>query len=390
VERYHRVLLRSAGLYALLLAALAGVAPAAPRRIRQATETPVVTEGPWGRLEQTPVRLRVPEEMLPGEPLPIPPWSFGDTDPSAIAAALREAGVEAALARALLESARSGELTPSPEQIRTLPPDARGRLYEALRHRPGNSHQLYPVRLARDRLERRLVNVAPTARVLVESLLYERDSLPRSWLLADLPALTWLVADTAERGRVIQAVSQRDSLLLRLRVDAGSDVDALVRWWGRGGRRRDTESLLRSVQSVEGGYDLDAVHLLPPSVRALVYTYPAPDVAAERDCFWTAVRFLERTGPSPGLAEIQRELSRLVRVEGPLQLGDVLLFSSRGELVHAAVYLAADVYFTKNGGHFSVPWLFARREDLLDLYDDLDPGGAVHYRWPDVESRSLP
>jgi hypothetical protein len=68
----------------------------------------------------------------------------------------------------------------------------------------------------------------------------------------------------------------------------------------------------------------------------------------------------------------------------------VLLFSSRGELVHAAVYLAADVYFTKNGGHFSVPWLFARREDLLDLYDDLDPGGAVHYRWPDVESRSLP
>jgi hypothetical protein len=37
-----------------------------------------------------------------------------------------------------------------------------------------------------------------------------------------------------------------------------------------------------------------------------------------------------------------------------------------------------------------VPWLFARREDLLDLYDDLDPGGAVHYRWPDVESRSLP
>lgn len=367
----------------LLLAAIAAAASASPRRVRQAPEAPTVVEGPWGRLELTPVRLRVPEDMLPEEPLSIPPWSFGEAAPSEIAAVLRASGVDAAVADALLREVADGRLAPRPQQILALGAEVRGRLYEVLRHRPGNTHQLYPVRLARDRIERRLADVAPASRELVEGLLYERDSLPRTWLLADLPALTWLVADPAERGRVIQAVSQRDTLLLRLRVDDETDIDALVRWWGRGGRRRDIETLLRSVQRVEGGYDLDVVHLLPALVRALAYTYPAPEVAAERDCFWTAVGFFG--GSATSLPEIEREMKRLRPVEGPLQLGDVLLLASRGELVHAAVYVAADVYFTKNGGHFSVPWIFARREDLLELYDDLDDGGAVHYRWPGLD-----
>jgi hypothetical protein len=369
--------------YTLLFAALAVAAPASPRRVPH-SEAASVSTGPWGRLELTPVRIRVPEDMLPGEPLPIPPWLFPGATPAEIAATLRAAGVSAELADALLTGAPLQQLTPSPEQLLGLPPDVRGRLYEELRSRPGNTHQLYPVRLARDRLERRLAELEPGSRALLERLLYERESLPRSWLLADLPALTWLV-EPDQRGRVVQVVSQRDSLLLRVRVDADTDVDALVRWWSRGGRRRDIETLLRSVQGVEGGYDIDAVHLLPAGVRALVYNYPAPAVAAERDCFWTAVTFFGGPWRELGLAAVQQQLSRLRRVEGPPQLGDVLLLASGGELVHAAVYIAADVYFTKNGGHFSVPWLFAREADLLELYDDLDPGGIAHYRWPDLD-----
>jgi len=355
--------------------------PATP----QAPEKPEVSTGPWGRLELTPVRIRVPEEMLPEEPLPVPPWSFPGETAEQIAATLRAAGVGADLARALLAEAGSERLTPAPEQILSLAPEVRGRLYEELRRRPGNTHQLYPVRLARDRIERRLADLGPGSRAQLDALLYERDSLPHSLLLADLPALTSLVADPDERGRVIQAVSQRDSLLLRVRVDADTDVEALVRWWGRGGRRRDIETLLRSVQRVEGGYDLDAVHLLPAGVRALAYTYPAPTTAADRDCFWTAVHFFGRAGGELDTSGVQQQLSRLERVRGPLQLGDVLLLASRGELVHAAIYIAADVYFTKNGGHFSVPWLFVRKADLMELYDDLDAGGAVHYRWPDTD-----
>jgi hypothetical protein len=50
-------------------------------------------------------------------------------------------------------------------------------------------------------------------------------------------------------------------------------------------------------------------------------------------------------------------------------LGDVITLSkSGGAMVHAAVYIADDVVFTKNGDHFSQPWLLMKLDDMAARY----------------------
>lgn len=56
-------------------------------------------------------------------------------------------------------------------------------------------------------------------------------------------------------------------------------------------------------------------------------------------------------------------------VEEDYALGDVLLLSKLdGTLVHAAVFIADDIVFTKNGAHHTQPWMFEKLEDLAASY----------------------
>jgi cell wall-associated NlpC family hydrolase len=54
----------------------------------------------------------------------------------------------------------------------------------------------------------------------------------------------------------------------------------------------------------------------------------------------------------------------------PAQLGDLVLLSTRNDaVVHAAVYVADDLVFTKNGESYTQPWILMRMEDMLDTYN---------------------
>jgi len=350
----------------------------------------MVGAGPWGPLEIVPVRIRLPDSMIPDRPLPIKPWVFR-TGPAETRRILAEAGVEEALAAELMgtfENREGGRLNPSAEMIHALPPEVRARLYEVLRYIPGNDAQHSPNKFAADRMASRFSRLQPASRRLVEDLLYQRQSAPESYLLADLPALTWLVEDREERVRVVQAVSEQGSLMLRLRIDASSDAKALAAYWGHGGRRRDLEILINSLMNVDGGFGLDAIYLLPPFARSLLLTYPSHENAVRRDCFWTAVNFFlpapDDRLDGPALRQILAREYR--RVEGPLELGDVLvLWNAEGEAEHAAVYVAGGIYFTKNGGRFAIPWMLMPLGDLLELYDDALPSGLVHFRRVDLD-----
>ena len=41
--------------------------------------------------------------------------------------------------------------------------------------------------------------------------------------------------------------------------------------------------------------------------------------------------------------------------------------------IHAAVYIADDVVFTKNGGNDRQPWMLMKWDDLLARYPQNDP-----------------
>jgi hypothetical protein len=367
------------------VAASAALTPTSVGGPPVAPEQPRTLDGPWGRLELQPLRIRLPREMVPAGPLPLRPWHFGRTTPESARAKLVQAGLPAELADAMLATLeRDGSdlrLHPDARQLAALEPEARARLYAQLRRRPDNADQRAPQRFQVEHLAGRFAALRPETRALVERLLYAREDAPGRLFLSDLPAATALVTDADERAELVQAVSSREGLMPRLRLDATSDVEALLRYWDVGHRRRDLEPLLRSVAAIPGGYSLDVVQLLPRFARMQVFTYPPPEQSAGRDCFWTAVNFLEEVpGPPGDTAAIQR---RLVEEYSPVprlaRLGDLLtLESTSGELLHAAVYVAGDVVFTRNGDHFSVPWLLMALDDMLEVYADLDPAG-IHY-----------
>jgi len=46
----------------------------------------------------------------------------------------------------------------------------------------------------------------------------------------------------------------------------------------------------------------------------------------------------------------------------------VFLVKPNGDIIHWAVFLADDIVYTKNGGHFTAPWMLAKISDLVDIY----------------------
>lgn len=350
-----------------------------------ALESSTTAVGPWGRLELIPIRVRLPDEMLPDRPLPMQPWIFRE-GPDEVRSRLEQAGVSSLLIDALMKTydrADGGILRPGPATLRQLDPDARGRLYDYLRRVPGNRAQQSPHKFSKERIELRFHELRAESRELVREFLYERESAPTSLLLSDLPALTRLVEDIAERKRLVQAASEQESVLLRMHIDGSSDAAELAAYWGRGGRRRDLKILFTSLKSYEGGYDLDAIYLLPPFARAFLLSYPLPENASTRDCFWTALNFFlpspDDSLDGPALRRMMDE--RYEKVVGAPQLGDILvLWRPTGEAEHAAVYIADDVYFTKNGSNIAIPWLLMRLPDILDRYDETRRAPLVHYR----------
>jgi hypothetical protein len=349
-----------------------------------AQDETVLPEGPWGDVKLTSIQIRLPASMVPDEPLPLQPWVF-EAGRETTRKRLLAAGVEVALAEQLLSTysqSGGGSLRPNPAMIRQLDPDARSRLYEALRELPANVSQRSPHRFRRTRLEQRFRDLSPATVALLREFLYERPSLPRSLLLADLPSVMRLTESPSERSRLIQAVSAQESMLLRLELDATSDTGALASYWGRGGRRRDLEIFLSSLVD-EGARQLDAIYLLPAFGRSFLFTYPRLENAARRDCFWTALNFFL---PSPDDRLVGPKVARKMvesyqLVKGPLQLGDMLvLWRPTGEAEHAAIYIAGDIYFTKNGTNLAMPWLLMPLEEILERYDEAEHTPLTHYR----------
>ena len=63
-------------------------------------------------------------------------------------------------------------------------------------------------------------------------------------------------------------------------------------------------------------------------------------------------------------------------------MGDLLILSGGdGVPIHAAAFVADDLYFTKNGVNLTQPWVLMRLADLLETYS-VHPGGGsleTHY-----------
>jgi hypothetical protein len=151
-------------------------------------------------------------------------------------------------------------------------------------------------------------------------------------------------------------------------------VDALAKYWGIGCFHTDARTMLKSLSTIPQGTWMSIMMVLPDLPSAELYDYPniadnplnGPPV--NRDCAWTSLNFFnEKPDPSFGtMAGVGSEISaNYVPVTGQPRFGDLILFAKPDHyLVHAAIYIADDICFTKNGSTLMHPWMLSTIDDV--------------------------
>ena len=341
--------------------------------------------GPWGQLSYVPITLSLPDEFIFVPPANQPPvrWVFHGMSKEQAIELLQAAGVPAAEVTKLQGHAKwtvnpAGiALEPGDELLLGLSPDVRAKLYTRLVEFPENQRQIDPVWFRPDRLEEHLKQggLSATSLELLKGLLYPQG--PSLLLFADFEPALRRLPDEAERRRMVKVLMRKEALLARLRVGPQSDVEALASYWGVGGRHKDVLPLLKAMQRVEGGTEINIICLLPHFVRDHLWTYPFATAgldSVKQDCFWSAFNFFNGDDPVDrfnDMAYIREVLKKdYYTIVKPAQLGDLVLLSTRNDaVVHAAVYVADDLVFTKNGESYTQPWILMRMADMVDTYN---------------------
>lgn len=347
--------------------------------------------GPWGRVSYYHFYLEAPDYVVEQFPLPntTTKWVFKADEVSSIGPMLKAAGMpEAAVhrmtePRRVVKDARFAHVFPAHADLEMLPPETRASVYRLLAQNPANVFHYSPVFFLADSVEEwaRDSDIPDHLKVSIKALSYQSgDAL----VFSDVPLLLSQAGTVEEARFIMQKLTRVRTLMPRLELSAGDDLQDLLNYWttGLGLRRRDIEPLLRAIVNTEGVAHLDLVHLLPPLSRKLLYTYPDTSHAMEGrlpDCHWTSLNFFKFT-PEAYLLD-SRLATSMVRedfelVDAPYRYGDILMFiRPDGRAIHSANYLADDLLFSKNGSNMLAPWLLMRLGDLNKLYG-VTPGGT--------------
>jgi hypothetical protein len=346
-------------------------------------------KGPWGQIDTMIFAIDVPDECVLAPPAPPVRWYFPDYTKDKVLATLRLMGLPEDKVQELENSAKwnsddgVASVEPGDRLILGLDRKVRSKLYATLIEFPQNVRNIDPVWFRAPTVDWRLQDsgLAPESIALLKRLLYPQGE--NLLLFADFqPALRSLPND-AERTRFMKVLLRKRAVLARLDVAPDTDVQKLSQYWGIGGRRRDLIPFLSALHRVEDGCHLNLIYLLPDFARDHLYCHPAAagdNKGVEQDCFWSAYNFFNKQ--LNDRAEDTHSITGLNKsydpISSPGQLGDLVILSTPdGVPIHAAVYLADDIYFTKNGASLLQPWILTHFEDLLDEYQVRHPSSGL-------------
>jgi hypothetical protein len=349
-------------------------------------------KGPWGSIESIPFALDVPEGCVLAPPAPPVRWNFPGYDKSKVLATLRSVGIPEADVHQLESSAKwisNGNVIavePGDPFVLGLAPKVRAKLYAILIEFPQNTQQIVPACFHGDEVDRVFQDsgLSPESMALFKRLLYPlgKDRL----VFADFDPVLRSMPDDAERRRFMMASLRQRTILARVQLDPDTDVEELAQYWGLGGRRKDLLPFLRSLHRDHERSSVNIVSLLPKFARDRLYCHPcdsAYDKNVVQDCFWSAYNFFNDP-PDNSYADTHSNAGLnkdCYQISYPNQLGDLMILTAHdGTAVHAAVFLADNIYFSKNGLNRMEPWILIYRDDLLEQYRPLHPSGLdVHY-----------
>jgi hypothetical protein len=345
----------------------------------------IAASKPWGELQSESIILEPPDEYLSNDrpSLEQLDWflpresrtnfleqvKFFDLTKDQ-RAAIQEAGSWRSVANGY-------RFSPSPKLILEMSQLARGQIYLILAQHPENTYQHLPFILQMTALDEGLANsgLASETLSLLKRLLYKRGP---SWCFSDMSVFRDLPRD--EFKRLLKTLARVMTVVLKLHLAPESDVNSLVRYWGKSGTERHVRTLLESLAKVPGGATIDVTHLLPPFARERLYKYPWPsqtNAVAQQQCYWTALNFLNEhpddrySKPKFVKEAIERDY---LRVRGEAGFGDlVIITDGSDQLLHTSVYIADDMVFTKNGGFLLTPWVLMKIPEMVAAYSTTGP-----------------
>ncbi len=340
--------------------------------------------GKWGKMTLVPIVISPPMELvfIDWGFMPQPMWFFPGANADMVAVILQSAGVSASDAARLKAEARSESrisgiiLMPDREWVRALAPETRAHIYRILAKSKLNVDQTLAFRYRGTNTEAWLDSnlISPHTRQLIEPLIYrDRDYM----LFSDIELVRAEIGGDEEIRRLGKVLFRQPTVIARLSIEDASDLDGLVEYWGRGGRRTEIRPLLESVVGGGGDRYIDIIHLLPPFARDRLYCYPklsAGDLDRPTvvNCLWTSLNFF-LPEPDDRFLDDAFALKTLKEdyfiVETGFEYGDVVAFlDEKGNIFHAAVYIADNLLFSKNGISAMAPWTLMSLADVKGYY----------------------
>ena len=233
----------------------------------------------FGRLEVVKIVLERSEGTLAFHPDDIKPakWWFPSMDQAEITEFLRSSGVSNSLL-ALLDGpgvvgaeSRGVSMVPSKALVLGLSRETRGVVYAKLAELQENVRQRQPYKF----LETDIDEWRDSGTLSVHTTdMIRRVTYPKAGTacLSDLQ----IVSDIPffERGHLLRVLSRIPTFVVKPNVDPKSDIDAMARYWGAGGRVDEVRAVLKAMSEAGGGSKMDLSRILPAFERTLLYSFP--------------------------------------------------------------------------------------------------------------------
>ncbi len=362
-----------------------------------ATPSPVFhcQPGPWGELEYVYTYLEAPERIIDLIPTPFERtlWHLpGKTETELreflIETGLREAQVEEILADSLpFQTGPPFRLRPSRSLIRGLDPETRKKIYLELNRWSENRYFYSPIIIESGNLDQWFQHseLAPETIELIRDVVYKRGN---SLLFSDVSYVIAGINSDREIRRFLQALTRTRSLILRLRVSPDMDLNAIRDYWTSGYERKDILPVLEATANAQDFEYIDVIHLLPPTPRKFLYTYPSAVLGVDGqypDSFWTSINFF-RYHPEERFDDVwvaeDFAKANYERAEKPYRLGDLLILQPRktGGVSQSCIFIADDIVYTKNGRSLTQPFMLMKISDLVATQPGDGPAIASVWR----------
>lgn len=360
-----------------------------------------VSEGMWGRLEFFPVYMEPADAFYEQHSRYAffkdreAVWRFYTEKKEDVQKIFLDAGFEKSVTKTLTgkDSLRPGEtpgtfeIRPPEEIVLGMTDEQRSHLYARLYPKAEKNLYFRPIELPAGgfaALTAVPTGISPKLENFMEQLCFVQN---RSVLFSDLGFLLGRAGSEEERLRVMKTLLRERSFNVRLRVPRGMDLVRALNFWSAGGRNNGAADILDSAARNPSIAHIDLVHLLPPTPKKLLHTYPTREgymiQDAVPDCYWTALSFFIDEPPERYLDEIGPLFEqRFDPVTDFMIFGDLVVVRRRsdGKPVHACNYLAGNLVFTKNGFSAARPWVISTLKDVTESYLSAGPIQVSYFR----------